>query len=163
WSGTPARAGISRRTAATTRSTPASRSSTPCARAASGGRATRSRGPECRSSAREPRCSRCCCSRRTRPSPPPAGPPPRGAPAPPLWEDEGDTVVFARQILATGLPTAWDGRTFLDSDFGFRVEPHALGRDFVMVGTPWLPFYVTAGSFAVFGESERAARLPFAL
>ena len=80
-----------------------------------------------------------------------------------LWEDEGDTVVFARQILATGLPTAWDGRAFLDSDYGFRVEPHALGHDFVMLGTPWLPFYLTAGAFALLGESETAARLPFAI
>ena len=80
-----------------------------------------------------------------------------------LWEDEGDTAVFARRILATGLPTAWDGRIFSDSDYGFRVAPHALGRDFVMVGTPWLPFYVTAGSFALLGESAWAARLPFAL
>jgi hypothetical protein len=80
-----------------------------------------------------------------------------------LWEDEGDTAVFARQILATGLPTAWDGRSFLDSDYGFRVVPHALGRDFVMMGTPWLPYYATAGSFALLGESTTAARLPFAL
>jgi len=82
---------------------------------------------------------------------------------PPLWEDEGDTAAFAERIVATGFPTAWDGRTFLDSDWGFRVAPHLLGRDFVMVGTPWLPYYVTAGSFALFGTSETAARLPFAL
>jgi 4-amino-4-deoxy-L-arabinose transferase-like glycosyltransferase len=80
-----------------------------------------------------------------------------------LWEDEGDTAAFARRIVATGLPTAWDGRTFLDSDYGFRVAPNALGHDFPMVGTPWLPFYVTAGSFALLGESATAARLPFAL
>lgn len=80
-----------------------------------------------------------------------------------LWEDEGDTAVFARRIVATGFPTAWDGRTFLDSDYGLRVAPRALGQDFLMVGTPWLPFYATAGSFALFGESTTAARLPFAL
>lgn len=82
---------------------------------------------------------------------------------PMLWEDEGDTAIFARRIVETGLPTAWDGRTFLDSDYGFRVAPHLFGRDFVMVGTPWLPFYATAASFALLGESEVAARLPFAL
>jgi hypothetical protein len=82
---------------------------------------------------------------------------------PPLWEDEGDTAAFAQRIVATGFPTAWDGRTFLDSDYGFRVAPHLLGRDFMMVGTPWLPYYVTAGSFALLGASGTAARLPFAL
>lgn len=80
-----------------------------------------------------------------------------------LWEDEGDTAVFARRIVATGFPTAWDGRTFLDSDYGLRVAPRALGQDFLMVGTPWLPFYATAGSFVLLGESTTAARLQFAL
>jgi 4-amino-4-deoxy-L-arabinose transferase-like glycosyltransferase len=80
-----------------------------------------------------------------------------------LWEDEGDTAAFARNVLATGVPTAWDGRNFLDSDYGFRVMPELFGRDLVMVGTPWLPFYATAGSFALFGESNAAARLPFAI
>lgn len=80
-----------------------------------------------------------------------------------LWEDEGDTAIFARRIVESGLPTAWDGRTFLDSDYGFRVAPHLFGRDFVMVGTPWLPFYATAASFALLGDTAFAARLPFAL
>jgi hypothetical protein len=80
-----------------------------------------------------------------------------------LWEDEADTAVFAQRIVATGFPVAWDGRNFLDSDYGFRIAPRALGQDFLMVGTPWLPFYATAASFALFGESNAAARLPFAL
>ena len=80
-----------------------------------------------------------------------------------LWEDEGDTAAFAHNIVATGVPTAWDGRNFLDSDFGFRETPRFLGHDLVMVGTPWLPFYATAASFALFGESNATARLPFAL
>jgi len=82
---------------------------------------------------------------------------------PPLWEDEGDTAVFAQRIAATGFPSAWDGRTFLDSDFGFRVAPRVLGRDFLMIGTPWLPYYAAAGSFGAFGVSNATARLPFAL
>ena len=80
-----------------------------------------------------------------------------------LWEDEGDTAAFARNVVATGVPTAWDGRNFLDSDYGFRVMPQLLGHELVMAGTPWLPFYATAGSFALFGESNAAARLPFAI
>lgn len=77
---------------------------------------------------------------------------------PRLWADEGDTAVFARTIVARGLPFAWDGRTFTDSDRGRR-----LNADLLLVGTPWLPYYVTAGSFAVLGESAFSARLPFAL
>jgi 4-amino-4-deoxy-L-arabinose transferase-like glycosyltransferase len=80
-----------------------------------------------------------------------------------LWTDESDTALFARSILQHGLPVAWDGTSFTDSDDGLRVVPRALGRSFVMVGTPWLPYYLAAGSFALFGESEWAARLPFAL
>ena len=75
-----------------------------------------------------------------------------------LWADEGDTAVLARNILKFGVPRAWDGTTFMDSDFGARVN-----RDLVMVSSPWLQYYVVAASFAVFGENTFAARLPFAV
>ncbi len=75
-----------------------------------------------------------------------------------LWADEGDTAVLAKSIVKFGVPTAWDGATFIDSDFGAR-----LNDDLVMVSHPWLRYYVTAASFAVFGETALAARLPFAL
>ena len=75
-----------------------------------------------------------------------------------LWADEGDTAVLARNILKHGVPTAWDGVTFIDSDFGSR-----LTDDLVMVSSPWLQYYVTAVSFALAGESTWAARVPFAL
>lgn len=75
-----------------------------------------------------------------------------------LWSDEGDTAVLASSILKNGVPKAWDGRTFSDSDFGARVN-----KDLVMVSHPWLQYYLTAGSFFVFGENAFAARFPFAL
>jgi len=75
-----------------------------------------------------------------------------------LWADEGDTAVLARNIVKFGIPRAWDGTTFMDSDFGARVN-----RDLIMVSSPWLQYYVAAGSFALFGENTFAARLPFAL
>ena len=75
-----------------------------------------------------------------------------------LWADEGDTAVLAHSIVKSGLPRAWDGKTFMDSDFGARVN-----RDLVMVSSPWLQYYVVASSFAIFGESTFAARFPFAL
>lgn len=75
-----------------------------------------------------------------------------------LWADEGDTAVLARNILKSGVPSAWDGVTFMDSDFGARVNDHL-----VMVSSPWLQYYLTAASFLVFGQNTIAARLPFAI
>src|SRR6266513_2660839 len=74
-----------------------------------------------------------------------------------LWADEGDTAVLASSILKSGVPKAWDGVTFTDSDFGARVN-----NDLVMVSSPWLQYYLAAASFWLFGENTFAARLPFA-
>src|SRR5438477_5819977 len=75
-----------------------------------------------------------------------------------LWEDEGDTAALAVNILKFGVPKAWDGAAFLDSDHGAR-----LNRDLVMVTHPWVQYYLTAASFLVFGQNTFAARFPFAL
>lgn len=75
-----------------------------------------------------------------------------------LWADEGDTAVFAANIVKDGVPRAWDGITFVDSDKGAR-----LNHDLIMVTSPWLQYYVTAASFFIFGKNAFSARLPFAL
>jgi hypothetical protein len=75
-----------------------------------------------------------------------------------LWEDEGDTGALAVNILKFGVPKAWDGAAFLDSDHGAR-----LNRDLVMVTHPWVQYYLTAGSFLIFGQNTFAARFPFAV
>lgn len=75
-----------------------------------------------------------------------------------LWSDEGDTAVFAANIVKHGVPVAWDGTALIDSDLGKR-----LNGDLVMISHPWLQYYLTAASFAVFGESAWAARFPFAI
>lgn len=75
-----------------------------------------------------------------------------------LWEDEGDTAVLAATILKSGVPKAWDGVTFTESDHGQR-----LTNDLVMVSHPWLQYYAVAASFALFGQNPFAARLPFGL
>src|SRR6266446_5403901 len=74
-----------------------------------------------------------------------------------LWADEGDTAVLAANTIKGGVPKAWDGITFVDSDKGAR-----LNRDLVMVTSPWLQYYIAATSLFVFGKSTFAARLPFA-
>src|SRR5882762_3528807 len=70
-----------------------------------------------------------------------------------LWADEGDTAVFAQNIIRYGVPKAWDGITFVDSDKGAR-----LNRDLVMVTSPWLQYYVAAASLFVFGRNTLSAR-----
>src|SRR5256885_11139594 len=75
-----------------------------------------------------------------------------------LWEDEGDTAALASNIVKFGVPKAWDGAAFLDSDHGAR-----LNRDLVMVTHPWVQYYLTAASFLIFGQNTFAARFPFAV
>ena len=66
--------------------------------------------------------------------------------------------MLASNILKYGVPKAWDGVTFIDSDRGARDND-----DLVMVSHPWMQYYATAASFLVFGENTFSARLPFAL
>src|SRR2546428_13725844 len=75
-----------------------------------------------------------------------------------LWADEGDTAVLAANIVKYGIPKAWDGVTFVDSDKGAR-----LNHDLVMVTSPWLQYYLTAAAFSALGENTFSARLPFAI
>ncbi len=75
-----------------------------------------------------------------------------------LWADEGDTAVLASSIVKFGVPKAWDGVTFTDSDKGAREN-----NDLIMVSHPWVQYYVVAAAFFVLGENTFSARLPFAL
>jgi 4-amino-4-deoxy-L-arabinose transferase-like glycosyltransferase len=75
-----------------------------------------------------------------------------------LWEDEGDTAAFAVNILKFGVPRAWDGVTFIDSDGGAP-----LNDNLTLISHPMLQYYLTAASFAMFGQNNWAARLPFAI
>ena len=74
-----------------------------------------------------------------------------------FWGDEAETALLGRNTLQYGVPLAWDGRNLVES----------LGRGsnwrYVWNQQPWVQFYLVAGSFATFGESAAAARLPFAL
>src|SRR5437870_9475243 len=75
-----------------------------------------------------------------------------------LLEDKSDTAALASNILKFGVPKAWDGGAFLDSDHCAR-----LNRDLVMVTHPWVQYYLTAASFLIFGQNTFAARFPFAV
>jgi 4-amino-4-deoxy-L-arabinose transferase-like glycosyltransferase len=75
-----------------------------------------------------------------------------------LWSDEAETALVARNILSTGVPTAFDGRNLV-SIFPDQRDV----RDGLYYWQPWLQMYLAAGSMAVFGTTSFAARLPFCL
>ncbi len=75
-----------------------------------------------------------------------------------LWGDEAETAVLAKNILKFGVPKVDDGLNHI-SLHGDKYD----ARDGVWTWSPWLPDYVTAASFAVFGPNTWAARAPFAL
>ncbi|HEX3627792.1 MAG TPA: glycosyltransferase family 39 protein [Verrucomicrobiae bacterium] len=74
-----------------------------------------------------------------------------------FWADEGENAVLARSILKFGVPKVDDGINHI-SLHGDKFD----ARDGVWTWSPWLPEYVTAASFAVFGETTWAGRAPFA-
>jgi Dolichyl-phosphate-mannose-protein mannosyltransferase len=74
-----------------------------------------------------------------------------------FWSDEAETAVLARNILKFGVPKVDDGVNHI-SLHGDRFD----ARDGVWTWSPWLPEYVTAAGFAVFGQTTWAGRAPFA-
>jgi hypothetical protein len=74
-----------------------------------------------------------------------------------FWDDEAHVGIIARNWLKTGHFTGWDGRNMyslrgmlaLDENFEIRQPP--------------LDYLTAAGSFAAFGETTWAGRLPFAI
>src|SRR5580692_12005662 len=75
-----------------------------------------------------------------------------------FWPDEAENAVLARSVLKFGIPKVDDGVNHI-SLHGDKFD----ARDGVWTWSPWLPEYVTAASFAAFGETTWAGRAPFAL
>ena len=80
--------------------------------------------------------------------------------AKPLWQDEAETALVARQMVKTNtwLPYAFDNQGPISQDWNYQFKVSPLWR-----WHPWLQFYVTALSFKLLGISAFSARLPFAL
>lgn len=74
-----------------------------------------------------------------------------------LWQDEAETALLARHTLEFGYPKVSDGHNYIEE----AVHGHGPGEAWIY--SPWLPFYLLAGVFAVAGESTWTARFPFAL
>jgi 4-amino-4-deoxy-L-arabinose transferase-like glycosyltransferase len=78
--------------------------------------------------------------------------------SPYLWQDEAQTALLARSILEHGIPHGTDGTNSFSQELGVEIDSSGVWR-----WHTWLSFYAVAASFALFGETTLAARLPFAL
>jgi hypothetical protein len=76
---------------------------------------------------------------------------------PPLWGDEADTGVEARNILRCGYPAAYDGRNVSLFDNGTQ-----LNGNLVCNKIPWIQYYLGALSLLIFGNNTPGLRILFA-
>lgn len=75
-----------------------------------------------------------------------------------LWQDEAQTACISKTVLTHGIPLGFDGRNYFSQEGGVEYR-----SDHIWRWHTWLPFYVTAAAFKLFGISTFTARLPFAL
>lgn len=75
-----------------------------------------------------------------------------------LWQDEAQTALLGRSVLIHGVPMVGEGSESLSA---VRGKDAGLGGVYFQIA--WLQAYVTASSFALFGESSWSARIPFAI
>ena len=75
-----------------------------------------------------------------------------------LWQDEAQTSLISKTILTDGVPCGYDGKNFFSQENGAEY-----GKNYIWRWHTWLPFYVLAGFYKIFGISTFVSRLPFAL
>ena len=75
-----------------------------------------------------------------------------------LWQDEAQTALISQTILQDGVPRGYDGRNFFSQELGAEY-----GENYIFKWHTWLPFYIVAAFFKIFGKNTFTARLPFAL
>lgn len=73
-----------------------------------------------------------------------------------LWQDEAETALLGRHTLQFGYPKAFDGTHYVNPALPVRAG-------YAWTYHPWLPMYLAATSFSLFGEGTVSARFPFAL
>ncbi len=74
-----------------------------------------------------------------------------------VWDDEAQVGIIARNLVATGTLTGWDGRNL----YGYR--DGSLLNDRLEYINPPLDIALAAASFRLFGVSALTVRLPFAV
>jgi 4-amino-4-deoxy-L-arabinose transferase-like glycosyltransferase len=75
----------------------------------------------------------------------------------PLWGDEAETAVLAKNVVQFGVPRTYDGTNYLLLHGTVDETP-----GHVWIWSPWMQNYLAASSFVVFGPTTWAARAPFA-
>ena len=75
-----------------------------------------------------------------------------------LWQDEAQTALISKTVIQGGWPRGYDGTNYFSQELGAEY-----GAGYIYKWHPWLPFYILAGFFKIFGTSTFVARLPFAL
>jgi 4-amino-4-deoxy-L-arabinose transferase-like glycosyltransferase len=75
-----------------------------------------------------------------------------------LWQDEAQTALISKTIFTYGVPHGYDGKNFFSQEQG-----REYGKNYIWQCHTWLPFYVLAVFFKVFGVNAYTARLPFLL
>src|SRR6266568_838887 len=75
----------------------------------------------------------------------------------PLWGDEAETALLAKNVLRFGVPKTVDGVNHITVLGDLRDENAA----HVWTWAPWLPEYLVAGVYRLFGENTWASRAPF--
>ncbi len=76
----------------------------------------------------------------------------------PFWQDEAETACLAKSVLNYGVPRAFDGVNLVSQEEGREFDAGYLWR-----WSPWLQIYLVAGAFKIFGCTNAAGRLFFAL
>ncbi len=75
-----------------------------------------------------------------------------------LWDDEAETALISKTILAHGVPMGYDGKNYFSQLMGADCT-----KNYLWIWHPWLPFYLLALFFQLFGVNTFVARLPFAI
>jgi 4-amino-4-deoxy-L-arabinose transferase-like glycosyltransferase len=75
-----------------------------------------------------------------------------------LWQDEAQTALVSKTILTEGVPRGTDGKNFFSQERGAEY-----GKNHIWKWHTWLPFYILAGFYEIFGVGTFVSRLPFAL
>ena len=76
----------------------------------------------------------------------------------PLWGDEAETALLAKNILHFGIPKTVDGVNHITVLGNFRDENGV----HVWTWAPWLPEYLVAAVYRLFGENTWTSRVGFA-
>ncbi len=75
-----------------------------------------------------------------------------------LWQDEAQTALVSKTILTEGVPRGYDGKNFFSQEGGAEY-----GDNYIWRWHTWLPFYVLAGFYKIFGVTTFVSRFPFVL